>query len=53
MIEIKDLKVKMKSLEFVFKDFTFEKGKITIISGRNGSGKTTLLIVFASFLVYE
>jgi len=53
MIEIKDLKVKMKSLEFVFKDFTFEKGKITIISGRNGSGKTTLLRVFASFLDYE
>jgi ABC-type multidrug transport system ATPase subunit len=53
MIEIKDLKVKMKSLEFIFEDFTFEKGKITVISGRNGAGKTTLLRVFASFLDYE
>jgi molybdopterin molybdotransferase len=53
MIEIKDLKVKMKSLEFIFEDFKFEKGKVTIISGRNGAGKTTLLRVFASFLDYE
>jgi len=53
MIEIKDLKVKMKSLEFIFEDFNFEKNKITVISGRNGAGKTTLLRVFASFLNYE
>ena len=53
MIEIKNLKVKMKSLEFVFEDFRFEKGKITVISGKNGAGKTTLLRVFASLLEYE
>lgn len=53
MIEIKNLKVKMKSLEFVFEDFTFQKGKVTVISGRNGAGKTTLMRVFASFLDYE
>ena len=53
MIEIKDLKVKMKSLEFIFEDFNFEKGKVTVISGRNGAGKTTLLRVFASLLDYE
>ena len=53
MIEIKDLKVKMKFLEFVFQDFRFEKGKVTVISGRNGAGKTTLLRVFASLLDYE
>ena len=53
MIEIRDLKVKMKSLEFVFEDFRFEKNKVTVISGRNGAGKTTLLRVFASFLDYE
>jgi len=43
----------MKSLEFIFEDFNFEKNKITVISGRNGAGKTTLLRVFASFLNYE
>ena len=53
MIEIKDLKVKMKSLEFIFEDFRFEKNKVTVISGRNGAGKTTLLRVFASLLDYE
>ncbi len=53
MIEIRDLKVKMKNLEFIFEDFKFEKGKVTVISGRNGAGKTTLLRVFASFLDYE
>lgn len=53
MIEIKDLKVKMKSLEFIFQDFKFEKGKVTVISGKNGAGKTTLLRVFASLLEYE
>lgn len=53
MIEIKDLRVKMKDLEFIFEDYRFEKNKITVISGRNGAGKTTLLRVFASFLEYE
>lgn len=53
MIEIKDLKVKLKNIEFNFDDFKFEKNKITVISGRNGAGKTTLLRVFASFLEYE
>jgi len=53
MIEIQDLKVKMKDLEFIFEDFRFERNKITVITGRNGAGKTTLLRVFASFLDYE
>lgn len=53
MIEIKDLKVKMKNIEFNFDDFKFEKNKITVVSGRNGAGKTTLLRVFASFIEYE
>lgn len=43
----------MKSLEFIFQDFKFEKGKVTVISGKNGAGKTTLLRVFASLLEYE
>lgn len=43
----------MKSLEFIFEDFKFEKGKIAVISGRNGAGKTTLLRVFASLMDYE
>ncbi len=52
MIEIKGLSVKYKTIEFDFDDYTFEKYKISVISGRNGSGKTTLLKAIASLIEY-
>ncbi len=53
MIDIKNLSVDLKTIEISFDDFTFEKSKITIVSGKNGSGKTTLLKAIAGLLEYK
>jgi|LGOV01.1.fsa_nt_gb ABC-type multidrug transport system ATPase subunit len=53
MIDIKNLSVNLKTIEISFDNFTFEKSKITIVSGKNGSGKTTLLKAIAGLLEYK
>ncbi len=53
MIKIKDLVVDLKTVKFKFDDASFERGKITVVSGKNGTGKTTLLKTIAGLIKYE
>ena len=53
MIEIKGLSVKYQSLELKYDNYSFEKHRISVVSGRNGTGKTTLLKAIASLIEYS